>query len=511
MRKLFPLALMAAACGSEEAFIVVTIDTQPAVHDVSELTVTLSNDGTSREDKFAVTSQSFPATFSISAPGRTGTLGIAISARDDQGILVGSGLVETALETPTARVLLDSADFVVNTDFAEEQFPSDDFESHGFQISATPDGTWTVVYRDRCLQPCNMFARRFDPTGRPVESQLAAGTNGFVISSDVTLGGAVPAVATGGSATVAVWDFSEPAPSTIDGIACRALDANGAASGPQVNVSLETLPDVVSVSALSNNTFAVSWNGFATENNIKGAIVSAQCQPSNVVQVSTNVGVGGGPSRGAVATNGDRIMYAWILDGEVRARIAGPANAFLTGDIPIVAKTPTEAIEFVRVAPLGAGFGIVVRWALITGSSGPGRLELYRTNNGGALQGSPVLVTTRSGTDFASSESFGVARSTKDDLLVVWHACAENGDPDSSCGVFGRLMSSAGAPVGEEFSLATTTDRDQTNPSAVALPDGAFAATWMDTSNQAPDKSGSAVRARIIYPSVTQPGSSSAR
>ena len=30
------------------------------------------------------------------------------------------------------------------------------------------------------------------------------------------------------------------------------------------------------------------------------------------------------------------------------------------------------------VTPLGTGFGVLVRWALITGSDGPGRIELYR-------------------------------------------------------------------------------------------------------------------------------------
>ena len=504
MPRLFPLlALTAAACGSDETFIVVTIEAQPAVHDVSELTVTLSNDGTSREDKFPVTSQSFPATFSISAPGRTGTLGIAIDARDDQGILVGTGLIETAIEAPTARVLLDSADFVVNTDFADEQFPSDDFRSHGFQISAGTDGTWTVVYRDRCLSPCNMFARRFDATGRPVDSQLAAGTNGFAISTEVTLGGATPAVATNGATTLAVWDFSEPSPSTIDGIACRALDANGAALGPQGAISIEPLPDNVSVTPLMNTTFAVQWNAFVSPNDfIKAAIVSSQCVATNTVQVSTTVGLGLGPSRGAVAANGDKIMYVWIVDGEVRARIASLTNTLVgASDFPVVAKTATEQIEFVRIAPLGAGFAVVVRWALSTGSAGPGRIELYRTNNGGALMGAPSLVSTKSGSDFPSSEAFGVT-SSNDALFVVWHACAENGDPDGSCGAYGRLMSSAGVPVGAELTLATTTTRDQTNPSAVALPDGAFAATWMDTSNQAPDKSESAVRARIIYPAL---------
>jgi hypothetical protein len=500
MRSLLPFVVLAACGGDDGPFIVVTIETRPAVHDIRALSVTLANEGTSREDTFEVGTEDFPATFSISAPGRVGQLGISVAARDQDGILVGRGDVDTTLDVLEATVLLDSADFVVNTEFADDQFPSNDFESNGFQLAAGPDGTWTAVYRDACIPSCNMFARRFDPTGAPVETAVAAGTNGFFLSSDLTTGSTTPAVATSGATTVAVWDFSEPSPSTVDGIACRALDAAGNFAGPQVPVSVETLPDVVSVAPLPGNAFALQWNGFNAANIIKGATVNAQCQPSNVVQVSTNAGTSGA-SRGSVATNGDRILYAWILDTEVRGRVATASPfAFLNGaDIPLVLKTATEHIEHVRVAPLGAGFAVVVRWAVDGATTGPGRLELYRTNNGGQLMGGPTLISTRSGTDFESRKSFGVAERREDGaLLVVWHSCNDNGD-DSGCGVFGRVVRPSGVPVGDEFLLATTTQLDQTNPAAVAVP-GAFAVMWSDTSQQDPDKSGTAARARIIYP-----------
>ncbi len=493
------LALLAGACGSDEKFTIVTIESRPAVHDVARLKVTLANAGTSRTDELTVGAQSFPATFSISAPGRTGVLDMQIDAFDDNDLLVGRGTGQTTVEADVASIMLDSTDFVVNTDFADDQFPSDDSESNGFQIAAAADGTWTVVYRDRCNDPCNMFARRFDEVGRPLESALAAGTNAFSVSNDVTLGNSTPAVATAGAATVAVWNFSEPSPSIVDGVACRALDAAGNSPGPQVDVSLETFPDTVSVAALPSSQFAVAWNGFVSPNNvIKAAIVDARCQPSNVVQVSVNAGASIGPIGGAVAANGDRVIYAWILDGDARIRVAGPTNNFLSSDVPIVARTATEDVEHVRVAPLGTGFAVLVRWRLNTGNTGPGRIELYRTNNAGALMGGPTLVTTRSGSDFNSSKSFGVSSRPDGALMVVWHSCEENGD-GSGCGVFGRVLRPTGVPVGDEIVLATTTDGEQTSPAVAGIP-GAFVATWKDDSGKEPDRSGSAVRARVLYP-----------
>jgi hypothetical protein len=54
-------------------------------------------------------------------------------------------------------------------------------------------------------------------------------------------------------------------------------------------------------------------------------------------------------------------------------------------------------------------------------------------------------------------------------------------------------------PLGAEITVPTTTVGDQTKPSVAALPGDAFAVIWRDDSAQAPDTSGSAVRARIVY------------
>jgi hypothetical protein len=505
---LLPVLFASAACGGDEPFLVVTIEPRPAVHDIASLRVTLSNEGTSREDTFAVTSESFPATFSVTTPGRTGDLAIEVTALDENELLVGRGSTLTttvgAMDT-TATVVLDSADFVINTDFADDQFPSNDFESHGYQVSASDDGIWTAVYRDGCSAPCNMFARRFDLTGRPVETVLAAGTNGFPVSTELSDGFfTTPATATGGDTTIVVWNYSEPPPSTSHGIACRSMDPAGNGNQAQVDVAVETtFPFAVSTTALANGSFVVAWNStVANPDTIKSSLVNAQCQPTNPLDVSIVPGTGGA-ARVSVAANGDRVMYAWVVDGDARVRVATSGNIALTGDLPVVLKTAEEVVSFVRVAPLGTGFALVVRWEVASGA-GPGRLEMFRINNAGALMGDPVVISTRTNSDFDTAQGFSVAARADDGtLLVAWHACGAEGD-GSGCGVFGRVLSASGEPVGEELDLATTQDGDQTSPSVVGLP-GAFAAVWADTSGKDPDRAGSAVRGRVIYP----PGSSS--
>jgi hypothetical protein len=194
-------------------------------------------------------------------------------------------------------------------------------------------------------------------------------------------------------------------------------------------------------------------------------------------------------------------MYAWVVDGAVRVRFGDNTNVFTNAaDIEFLPATATEVVEFVRVAPLGAGFAVVVRWITRGATEGPGRIEFYRTNiSGGVIGGSPVVVTTGSGSDFESDEAFGVAANPAGPLMVVWHACANNGD-GNGCGVFGRAFQTDGTPLGEAFSVPTTITGDQTSPSVAALPDGSFAVVWKDDSGTPPDIAGSAVRARVVYP-----------
>jgi hypothetical protein len=486
------------ACGDPDVYTVVTVDSRPAVHGAATLRVTLSNAGTSRSDDLVLGAASFPVTFALTAPGRSGALDIQVDALDAGGLLVGRGSTRTEVDAPTADVLLDSADFVVNTEFADDQYPSNYFDTHGFQAGATRDGRWTVVYRDRCSPaPCNMYARQFEPDGRPATTQIAAGTNGFAITTVPTGSIAVPAVAGGAKNTVTMWNFRHAAAPT-DGIACRAFDETGRPLSDQVVIASDTSTDLVSMAPMSNGNIAATWIGLSPTV-IRSTIVRPDCTSVSGVTVST-ASTTAGSRRPSVAATGNppRLLYAWEVNGSVYIRAANATNDFQAqSDTMFVPRTTDEVVEFVRVAPLGTGFAVIVRWALANESTGPGRIEMYRTDVMGTPMGAPILVTTRSGSDFGSSQAFGVATRSDGVLMVVWHACEDNGD-GQGCGVFARAFRPNGTPIGNEFVVPTTTIGDQMNPSVTALPD-AFAVTWMDTSMQAPDVSGSSVRARVVY------------
>jgi hypothetical protein len=80
--------------------------------------------------------------------------------------------------------------------------------------------------------------------------------------------------------------------------------------------------------------------------------------------------------------------------------------------------------------------------------------------------------------------------------MVVWHQCDTG---PGSCDVYGRVVRPTGVPVGDPIPLATASSGDQVNPSVGGRPTS-FVAAWNDSSGVEPDHSGTAVRARILYP-----------
>jgi hypothetical protein len=489
------VTLLMMGCGGDDTYLVVTVDRRAAVHDITTLEVTLSNAGSIRTDTLEVAAAEWPLTFSISAPGRMGDIGISIDGLDSMDTLQGRGFTTTTLTATDVNVMLDSADFVVNALYANNQFLSNDFEAVGLQLAAISNGTWTAAFREDC-NPCNVLARRFDANGKPVRAELAAGDTQFNVTTTLTTSGAIPAVAASGLTTMIVWDFFDTV-GTGQGVACRTINEQGAGTPGQLTISTDAA-DVVTAAPLSNGNFAVTWQSFITSMQvIRSIIVKPDCTtlttgPTTVSTVSGSFGA----RRSHVAANGTAVLYTWIVDGDVRIRQGANNGTLLGTEAILIPKTASQEVDHVRVTPWQTGFAVAVRWAASTGM-GAGKIEVYRVTPTGTLMGAPILITDKSGSDFASDKAFGLAQRGDNALMVVWHQC-ETGP--GSCDVYGRILRPTGVPVGEPYVIATSTSSDQVNPSVVALDNMSFVAAWNDSSSLPPDPSGSAVRARILYP-----------
>lgn len=506
---------LAAACANPADYVVVTVAARDAVQRATSLSVTLGNAGSSRTDELTLGDQAFPVTFSISAPGRAGEVMIAIDALAGED-LVGRGAASAALTDDAASVMLESTDFVVNTDYAGDQYPSSDFEASGFQLAALPDGTWTAVFRDGCpSDACSLFGRRFDARGRPVSTAAAAGTNAFVINNKPTTLASTPAIASSQDATVAVWDHFDPGTAGTSGVACRSIDGAGGLGDSQRPLTSDPMEsaDVVSVVALAGGNFAATWKATLTGNldAIRAVTFMPDCTPLGAVQtVAQGATATDILHRGALAATADHVLFAWIANGDLYTRLASAAGVLSAPAAVLIAQTAAEEIEHARVVALpSGGFALAVRWTQKATTTGTNRIEIYRLAETGAIAGAPVVVTDRSGNDFDSSESFGLASRAGDQVMVAWHTCGALGD-DSMCGAFGRLLrrdpaSDAFVPLADStgaldrFPLSTLTLGDQRLPSVAGLP-GGFVAIWSDARATRPDTAGQSVRARIVYP-----------
>ncbi|HEX4423135.1 MAG TPA: hypothetical protein VH165_34695 [Kofleriaceae bacterium] len=505
------------ACSKSTHYLAITVSIPAPVYDAATLTITLSNDGTSRMDSFplAMLDPKQP-TFTVSAPDRTGELAIAIDALDAGSLVIGHGTGSAELTADAVTVTLDPTDFVVNTEFAGDQYPTSDFEASGFQLAS--DGTsWTVGFADGCpTNACSLFGRQFDANGKPLSTALAASANQFTLSTAPTTFESAVAIATQGTTTLAVWDYYDATDTTgtIHGIACRPIGAGGVALADQKTAIATDEADVVSIAGLASGNFVASWKIIATDDAIHAAILKPDCTPLSPtpIVVATATTSTSEVHRAAVASNHDQILFAWIVDGDLHIRTATSAGV-LGSDVTLMPKLATQDIEHVRVvADSTTGFVVVARWAESDLNPGPGKLELYHLDATGKMIGMPALVTDQTASDATdlNDDSFGLAiQPGTDTVLVAWHTCGQQGD-GSMCGVFGRYLHADGTPYDAQFVIPTTTEGDQQLPSVVGLTSG-FVAVWSDGSSITPDISGKAVRARVLQPppAAGQPAASS--
>ncbi|HSR96984.1 MAG TPA: hypothetical protein VLM79_08050, partial [Kofleriaceae bacterium] len=327
----------------------------------------------------------------------------------------------------------------------------------------------------------------------------AASANAFTLTSELTTPFSTPAVASNASTTIALWD-AYPVQGVLAGVACRALDAGGQATAQQRFVATDSA-DVVSIAALSNGTFAAVWNASVGSTEvIRGVFVQPDCTTTAAAQtVSAAGGPDDFPHRSAIASTADRVLFTWIVDGDLHARTALTSGAFATADTVLIARTVDEAVDEARPAGLSDGsFALAVRSGKIDDPADPGRIQLYRVTADGKLSGPPALITDRNATDAGGRDSFGIAVRSDDTLMLAWHTCASF-DAPRMCDVSGRIVRASGEPLTDVFAIPTTTPGDQRLPSVVGLPDG-FVAMWSDASAQPPDVVGTAARARIVYP-----------
>ena len=499
------IAAQATGCADDPTSVVLTINARPAVIYVDQLKIRIAIDGVGQDKIFDISNKTFPQTLSISTTSlASGTLSITAEATGG-GTLIGFGKVDTSFTTLDAQLMLEAADFVVNDTVLDDQELVQDFEAAGYQIASFPNGDFDIGFRSPSNTDFIQQGRRFTITSDTVITTAAADDTPWSFTTDPSLPSSAIAIANNTRRTLAAWDLTTGVLAT-SGIMCRSISATGALSAAPLLVAVDGQPDVVAVAALPNGNFVLTWRGSGPLVGgtiaIRAKIVDENCtEVAPPFQVST-LSVPG-MSRPSVAARSGGIMFGWRAGDDFHARRFSITGASASLDEVLVAKLSDPAIvtnDFVRLAPFGAGFAAVYHQTLI-GSPMSARIMLLRLSIGGVKDPSTVVITpdTRTG----DADSFGVYSSgDMDPLMVTWRGCPDQTGFD--CGeIFGRLIRPNGQPMGEAFTVNTTTTGLQDTPSVTRLgPSGdapIYAFAWNDNSHVEPDTSGS-VRSRVMYP-----------
>ncbi|HTJ47089.1 MAG TPA: hypothetical protein VL463_33535 [Kofleriaceae bacterium] len=490
-----------AACGRGVTVTVVTVDARPSVHAAATLSVEVANASSSFSQDFDLHGHAFPATFSVETPGRSGDLAITARAKDDAGAIVGIGTAAATIvdnDESDVALLLDPADFAVNTQIAGAQRTVFYTSTGARQITASLDGNFTVAWSDDCgsLARCDVWGRRFDKTGASVATAIAAGTSQFNINR-TSVFGTDAALATGPDGTVlGLWTTYDEVNGGPGDILCSAIAPDGSAATPaEVTLSDGGAPDHVGVAAFKDQ-FLVVWQELRKSDNapsIQLRFVDKTCAPlSGALTLASSTT--SAPDTPAIATSldGTEAAIVWRVGTSIRGRFVTGSSA-LGVDTQVIGGG-NDALWGPELTAMKGGYALVYG-AKSADALPNGGYVLHRVKQGGGDLGIETVISATAPDIFSVAS---VTRRADDALAVAWHDCDTHGD-GTGCGVFAQLVRSTGLAVGAPIVMDTTTTGDQTDPSIIALPD-AFAAVWTDGSMVPPDQSMTGIRARVLYP-----------
>ena len=203
---------------------------------------------------------------------------------------------------------------------------------------------------------------------------------------------------------------------------------------------------------------------------------SAQSTYSNLAGEYAIVGnLPGDQVNSHVAINANGGWVVWsdnATDGFGAGISARRLNAGLSGDFNVfrVNEEGAGEQEFPKVALLQDG-GAVFVWQ--GGALGFQNIYLRVIDSAGVFKTGDVLVNT-----YAAQQQIkpSVAVLNDGNVVVVWSSLGQDG---SMLGVYGRVFSSDGVPLGGEFRVNEQTEYNQRDPQVAALSNGGFVISWI--------------------------------
>jgi Ca2+-binding RTX toxin-like protein len=242
-------------------------------------------------------------------------------------------------------------------------------------------------------------------------------------------------------------------------------------------VSVQTAP---SVAVAPDGSFIVAWQSqqdgsgtgvYAQRYSALGLPVGAEFQV-NITTVNVQ-----DMAQVAMSSDGSFIVTWRSLGqdgsgGGVYGRRYSAAGVPLSGEFQINTTTAgSQDFHSVAASPDGS---FVVTWQ--TPNQDGSSLGVYarRYSSAGVPIGGEFLVNTTTASNQAQPS---VATDSVGNFVIVWSSLFQEGGADT--GIYGQRYNASGARVGGEFHINTTTEHSQNNPSIATAADGSFVVTWM--------------------------------
>ncbi|HVQ07632.1 MAG TPA: hypothetical protein VMS43_04285 [Allosphingosinicella sp.] len=382
----------------------------------------------------------------------------------------------------------------------------------GSNIALLPGGGFVIVWTDASLvggdtSGLAVKGQRFDADGHKVGGE-------FLVNSTVTGSQTNPIVAALASGRfVVTWSDGSVTGGDTSSIAVRGqiFEANGTPVGAEFLINTQTAnaqtgPGIVE---LAGGGFVVSWTdssligGDASGSGIKAQIFDAAgAKVGGEILVNTETS-GSQTTSSLIALASGGFAAAWTgaitasgggVFGSVRVQLFDAAGAKL-GTEQIVNANNEGNFNSTMISALGSGF--IVTWAQqdsVFGVGIPVTFDVHAQlfDAAGAKVGGEFVVNT---TTQGSQSGADVDALPGGGFLVTWQG---PGTGTSLFNIFGQVFDNAGAKVGAEFVVTSVTSGNQLGPRVDVLPSGDIVIVWTDNNTTGPDQSGSAIKMQIL-------------
>jgi len=314
---------------------------------------------------------------------------------------------------------------------------------------------------------------------------------------------------------VVTWQSEDGGDGSSTLIRARLFNADGTAVGNDfiVNTTTSGAQSNPKVTALPDGHFVITWYSFDGGDG-SGALIRARLFNADGTAVGSDFVVNtttanNQTSPTVTALPDGHFVVTWHSDdggdGDgslIRVRLFNADGAAVGNDFVVNTTAANNQFQPVVSALLDGRF--VVTWYSNDTADGSGSVIRARLFNAdGTAVGNDFVVNTTT----ANNQNFPTVAALSDGgFVIAWTDESQTGGDTSLTAVRAQIFNAAGAAVGSEILVNTTTLSSQSGPTIAVLSDGRFVIAFTDQSETGGDTSSHAVRAQIFNPDGSTSG-----